>query len=80
MDEDGNCSGSSGGFLVLCLLRLACADSPFKLDDVNVVHMTVKPADFLDDDEGAGGKAGKGQSTRGQDGEERTAGCRCVIL
>lgn len=43
------------------------------------MHMTVKPADFLDDDDTGGGK--KGQSIRGNDGEERGAGCcRCVIL
>lgn len=52
------------------------ADYPFKLDDTNIVQMSVKPADLLDDDEGAG----KGHPVRGRDGEERGAGCRCVIL
>ncbi|KAK3707506.1 hypothetical protein LTR37_012148 [Vermiconidia calcicola] len=61
--------------------KSALKDFPFKLDAANVVHMTVKPADFLDDDEGTGGKGtGKGHSIRGRDGEERSAGCRCVIL
>lgn len=54
-------------------------DAPFKLDETNVVHMTVKPADFLDDDD-AGHKTSGKRSSRGVDGEERTAGCRCVIL
>ena len=60
------------------LTGLIYAEFPFKLDDTNVVHMTVKPADFLDDDD-TGGK--KGHSMRGADGEDRGAGCcRCVIL
>ncbi len=56
------------------------ADLPFKLDDTNVVHMTVKPADFLEDDETAHKTGGKGHSIRGRDDGERGAGCRCVIL
>ena len=56
------------------------SDLPFKLDDTNVVHMTIKPADFLEDEEVAGKSAGKGHSIRGRDGEDRGAGCRCVIL
>jgi len=42
--------------------------------------MTVKPADFTEDDETAGGKPGKGSSIRQRDGPESGAGCRCVIL
>lgn len=55
-------------------------DFPFKLDQTNVVHMTVKPADFLDDDDTGGKGTGKGHSIRGRDDGERGAGCRCVIL
>jgi hypothetical protein len=55
-------------------------DFPFKLDAANVVHMTVKPADFLDDDDTGGKGTGKGHSIRGRDDGERGAGCRCVIL
>ncbi|KAI9713472.1 MAG: hypothetical protein M1820_000854 [Bogoriella megaspora] len=43
----------------------------------NVLHMTVKPQELLDDEDGKTAKAGSG---RGRDGEEATAGCRCVIL
>ncbi|KAK5121803.1 hypothetical protein LTR85_004678 [Meristemomyces frigidus] len=57
------------------------SDYNFKLDTTNVVHMTIKPADFGEDDEGAGGKhTGKGGSIRARDGGEGGAGCRCVIL
>ncbi|KAI9694208.1 MAG: hypothetical protein M1822_003480 [Bathelium mastoideum] len=49
----------------------------FVPDSANVVHMTVKPQELLDDEDG---KTPKGSGTRHQHGEERTAGCRCVIL
>jgi hypothetical protein len=39
--------------------------------------MTVKPQEVVDDEENA--KTGKTGSRR-DDGEEPTAGCRCVIL
>ncbi|TKA83665.1 hypothetical protein B0A55_00462 [Friedmanniomyces simplex] len=52
----------------------------FGMDRTNVVHMTVKPADFGEDEETAGKHAGKGGSIRTRDGGESGAGCRCVIL
>jgi hypothetical protein len=39
--------------------------------------MTVKPQEVVDEEENA--KTGKSSKTR-DDGEEPTAGCRCVIL
>ncbi|WPH04773.1 Hypothetical protein R9X50_00766800 [Acrodontium crateriforme] len=55
-------------------------DYPFHLDSPNILHMTVKPADF-DDDDGHGGKsASKVGSFRARDVEDGGAGCRCVIL
>ncbi|KAK4574531.1 hypothetical protein LTR86_001372 [Recurvomyces mirabilis] len=56
------------------------ADYSFALDRSNVVHMTIKPADFDQDDETGGKHAGKGSSIRMRDGGEGGAGCRCVIL
>ncbi|KAL5116528.1 hypothetical protein ACEQ8H_005524 [Pleosporales sp. CAS-2024a] len=48
----------------------------FQTDSPNVVHMTVKPQEAIDDEDA---KTGKGTSRR--DGEEEaTAGCRCVLL
>lgn len=51
-------------------------DCRFQKDTPNVVHMTVKPQEIVDEEDA---KGGKGASRR--DGEdEPTAGCRCVIL
>lgn len=50
-------------------------DCRFSTQSANVLHLSVKPQDIVDEEENA--KTGKG-SARG-DGE-RTAGCRCVIL
>ncbi|EAT85827.2 hypothetical protein SNOG_07176 [Parastagonospora nodorum SN15] len=51
-------------------------DCRFQTENPNVVHMTVKPQEVVDDEDA---KTGKGASRR--DGEdEPTAGCRCVIL
>ncbi|KAH7388868.1 ubiquitin-related domain-containing protein [Pyrenochaeta sp. MPI-SDFR-AT-0127] len=52
-------------------------DCRFQTDTPNVVHMTVKPQEVVDDEENA--KTGKGANRRDGD-EEPTAGCRCVIL
>jgi len=57
------------------------ADYSFTLTRPNVVHMTVKPADFDDPEEHGGKHVGKGGgSIRTRDGGEGGAGCRCVIL
>ncbi|MCJ1405728.1 hypothetical protein MMC11_008958 [Xylographa trunciseda] len=42
----------------------------------HVVHMTVKPQDVVDDEDARIAKAG----ARDRDGNERTPGCRCVIM
>ncbi|KAL1599676.1 hypothetical protein SLS60_007479 [Paraconiothyrium brasiliense] len=48
----------------------------FQTEAPNVVHMTVKPQEIVDEEDA---KTGKGGKTR--DGDEEThAGCRCVIL
>jgi len=48
----------------------------FNTDAPNVVHMTVKPQEMLDEEDASKSKA----TGRDRDGGERTAGCRCVIL
>ncbi|KAH7080221.1 ubiquitin-related domain-containing protein [Paraphoma chrysanthemicola] len=51
-------------------------DCRFQTENPNVVHMTVKPQEVVDEEDA---KTGKGANRR--DGEdEPTAGCRCVIL
>ena len=42
----------------------------------HVVHMTIKPQDVVDDEDARIAKGGG----RDRDGNERTPGCRCVIL
>jgi len=49
-------------------------ESKFNHDAPNVVHMTVKPQDVIDDEEAAKSKGVREQGT------ERSPGCRCVIL
>jgi len=49
----------------------------FQTEAPNVVHMTVKPQEMVDEEES---KAIKTTMSRRQGEEEPTAGCRCVIL
>lgn len=58
------------------LLMISASDCRFSLTDANVVHMTVKPQEVVDDEEASKSKAQRGE----RDGSERTPGCRCVIL
>ncbi|KAH8679072.1 ubiquitin-related domain-containing protein, partial [Tricladium varicosporioides] len=51
-------------------------DCKFSPDTANVVHMTVRPQDIVDEEDASKGK-GMGRD-RGD--SESTAGCRCVIL
>lgn len=51
-------------------------DCRFNTEAPNVVHMTVKPQEVVDEDDA---KTGKGGGRRDGD-EESHAGCRCVIL
>lgn len=48
----------------------------FMVDKTNVVHMTVKPQDIVDEEDASKSKA----LARDREGGESTAGCRCVIL
>ncbi|CZR64910.1 uncharacterized protein PAC_14810 [Phialocephala subalpina] len=48
----------------------------FNADSANVVHMTVRPQDIVDEEDASKGKAGGRDRGEG----ESTAGCRCVIL
>ncbi|KAJ4301877.1 hypothetical protein N0V90_003973 [Kalmusia sp. IMI 367209] len=51
-------------------------DCRFQTEAPNVVHMTIKPQEIVDEEDAKTGKGGKAR-----DGDEEThAGCRCVIL
>ncbi|KAI1938579.1 hypothetical protein LOZ66_003382 [Ophidiomyces ophidiicola] len=52
------------------------SDAKLNRDAPNVVHMTVKPQDVIDEEDA---KASKGQYPRGEE-NERSPGCRCIIL
>lgn len=55
-------------------------DFPFNMDQTNVVHMTVKPADLIEDEAEPSTKGKSGVlRTRDAGGEESGSGCRCVI-
>ncbi|GAB7350664.1 hypothetical protein MBLNU459_g1229t1 [Dothideomycetes sp. NU459] len=59
--------------------KLPLKDCRFSDATANVVHMSIKPQEVIDDEENA--KAGgKRSMSRDRDGNERTPGCRCVIL
>lgn len=42
----------------------------------HVVHMTIKPQEIVDEEDAKMAKSG----SRDRDGNERSPGCRCVIL
>ena len=48
----------------------------FNAEAANVVHMTVRPQEIVDEEEATKNKA----SSRNGEASESTAGCRCVIL
>ncbi|KAJ5587548.1 uncharacterized protein N7459_003313 [Penicillium hispanicum] len=53
------------------------SDSKFNHDAPNVVHMTVKPQEVVDEEDAKGAKA---PYSRDRESNERSPGCRCVIL
>ncbi|RMJ21337.1 hypothetical protein PHISP_07795 [Aspergillus sp. HF37] len=53
------------------------ADSKFSCDAPNVVHMTVKPQEMIEEEDAKGTKA---QYNRERDTNERSPACRCIIL
>ncbi|CAG8897751.1 unnamed protein product [Penicillium egyptiacum] len=53
------------------------SDSKFSKEHPNVVHMTVKPQEVVDEEDAKGAKA---QYSRDGEASERSPGCRCVIL
>ncbi|KAF1970254.1 hypothetical protein BU23DRAFT_556921 [Bimuria novae-zelandiae CBS 107.79] len=56
--------------------KLPLKECRFQSETPNVVHMTIKPQEILDEEDA---KTGKGGKTRDGD-EEAHASCRCVIL
>lgn len=52
-------------------------DSRFNHEAPNVVHMTIKPQDYVEDEDAKGAKGGYSAS---RDANERSPGCRCVVM
>jgi hypothetical protein len=52
-------------------------DSKFNHDTPNVVHMTIKPQDYVDEEDT---KAGKDRLGSGSEARQRSPRCRCVIM
>ncbi|KAL2066428.1 hypothetical protein VTL71DRAFT_2499 [Oculimacula yallundae] len=50
-------------------------DCKFNAESANVVHMTVRPQDIVDEEDASKSKA----LARDREGGESTAGCRCVV-
>lgn len=67
-------NGCYGYRLLILTTRL---DSKFSKEHPNVVHMTVKPQEVVDEEDAKGAKA---QYSREREASERSPGCRCVIL
>ncbi len=61
---------------VMVLIRVLSTECRFNADSPNVVHMSIKPQEMVDDEEASKQK----NLGRDRDGEERTAGCHCIIL
>ncbi|QSZ30187.1 hypothetical protein DSL72_004707 [Monilinia vaccinii-corymbosi] len=57
--------------------KSALRECKFKFDTSNVVHMTVRPQDVVDEEDASKAKS-MGRGSR--DDGERTVACRCVIL
>ncbi|KAL2003516.1 hypothetical protein VTN02DRAFT_3501 [Thermoascus thermophilus] len=53
------------------------SDSKFSRDAPNVVHMTVKPQEIVDEEDAKGVET---NYTRERDGDERSPRCHCIIL
>jgi hypothetical protein len=64
-------------YSILTLSDNIYADSKFNHDTPNVVHMTIKPQDFVDEEDTKGGKDRLGS---GSEARQRSHGCRCVIM
>ncbi|KAI9821676.1 MAG: hypothetical protein M1827_002257 [Pycnora praestabilis] len=56
--------------------KIPLKECRFNADAPNVVHMTVRPQEVVDEEDAKTSKQGMG---RDRDGNERSPGCRCVI-
>lgn len=57
--------------------KASLKDYKFGHDSPNVLHMTIKPQDYVEDEDAKGGKS---TLSGNRDSEGRSPGCRCVIM
>ncbi|EHY59348.1 hypothetical protein HRR83_001376 [Exophiala dermatitidis] len=57
--------------------KASLKDYKFGADSPNVLHMTIKPQDYVEEEDAKGGKA---NYTNPQESERRSPGCRCAIM
>jgi hypothetical protein len=63
--------------LVLQANMVSFADYKFGTDSPNVLHMTIKPQDYVEDEDAKGGKSSMAGN---RESEGRSPGCRCIIM
>ncbi|RAH39604.1 uncharacterized protein BO95DRAFT_47487 [Aspergillus brunneoviolaceus CBS 621.78] len=76
LDDKSPLSGTAVPTSLNRVSILTILDCRFNRDAPNVVHMTVKPQEIVDEDDAKGAKA---QYTRERESSERSPGCRCII-
>lgn len=81
LEDNSPLSGRCCLFLALRFVNNAVlmdrAELKFNREAPNIIHMTVKPQDIVDEEDAKGAKT---QFSRDRDANERSPGCRCVIL
>lgn len=59
------------------LILFARTDYKFGSDSPNVLHMTIKPQDYVEEEDAKGGKS---TYSANRESESRSPGCRCIIM
>lgn len=78
LDDKAPLSGQSTHIpLVEIRILIHGAESSLTHDAPNVIHMTVKPQEVVDEEDAKGGKS---YSARDRETTDRSPGCRCVII
>ncbi|KIW34256.1 uncharacterized protein PV07_01047 [Cladophialophora immunda] len=57
--------------------KASLKDYKFSVDAPNVLHMTIKPQDYVEEDDAKGGKS---TYSAHRESEGRSPGCRCIIM
>ena len=77
LDDKGYLRGKCFAVSIVSPKLIPTPDSRLSHDSPNVVHMTIKPQDYVEEEDTKGGKAAYGT---GRDGSQRSPGCRCLVM